>query len=253
VQLAELANHEVTEFGVERAERLVHQEDFRPPHDGAAERDTLAVAAGEPGDRLVEDVIDPQEPRRLLHTPLDFSARRSLCFQREADVLAHVHVRIKGEELKDESDVPLRGAPESHVLAVEQDLSGGRQLQAGDHAQRRRLAAAGRPEHDEELAVRDGEVGILHRDEIGELLAEMLDADLSHGASFREMADDDEHRRTGEDRHERIGEERQGDRLHQHDDAERDQRDRGILPGPAAEIAGGRMNAVLHERRLAHD
>ena len=68
VQLAELAHHQVAELGVERAERLVHQERLRPPDDGAAERHALAVAAGEPRDRLVEEVVDAEEaapsPRR---------------------------------------------------------------------------------------------------------------------------------------------------------------------------------------------
>ena len=50
-------------------------------------------------------------------------------------------------------------SPPSRICA------GGRQFQPGDHAQRRRLAAARRPEQDEELAVVDGEVGILDRDE----------------------------------------------------------------------------------------
>ena len=42
-----------------------------------------------------------------------------------------------------------------HVLAIEQNAAGGRQLEPGDHAQRRGLAAAGRPQHDEERAVID--------------------------------------------------------------------------------------------------
>ena len=152
---------------------------------------------------------------------LDLGARHALALQREGDVLAHVHVRVEREELEDEGDVALGGALEGDVLAVEQDRSGGRQLQPGDHPERRRLAAAGRAEHDEELAVRDGEGRILHRDEFGELLSEVLDADLGHRASLREMADDHEHRRAGEDRDEGIGEERQREGLHQHDDAER--------------------------------
>ena len=40
-------------------------------------------------------------------------------------------------------------------LAVEQDAPARRQLEAGDHPQRRGLARAGRPEHREELAVAD--------------------------------------------------------------------------------------------------
>ena len=54
VEFAEFAHHQVAEFGVEGAERLVHQEGLRPADDGAAEGDALAVAAGQPRGRLVE-------------------------------------------------------------------------------------------------------------------------------------------------------------------------------------------------------
>ena len=57
------------------------------------------------------------------------------------------------------------------VVAVDQDLARGRLLEAGDHPQRRRLAAAGRAEQGEELALRDLEVELAHRDEVAELLA----------------------------------------------------------------------------------
>ena len=36
------------------------------------------------------------------------AARHALALQREADVLAHVHVRVEREELEDEGDVALR-------------------------------------------------------------------------------------------------------------------------------------------------
>ena len=66
VQLAQLAHHQVAELGIERAERLVHQERHRPAHDGAAERHPLAVAAGKAGHRLIEEMIDAEELCRLL-------------------------------------------------------------------------------------------------------------------------------------------------------------------------------------------
>ena len=88
---------------------------------------------------------------------LDLGARHALAHKRKADVLAHVHVRVEREELEHEGDVALGCALEGDVLAVEQDFSRGRQLEPGDHPERRRLAAAGGPEHDEELAVLDGE------------------------------------------------------------------------------------------------
>ena len=50
--------HVLAEFGVERAERLVHQERLGAADDGAAERHALPVAAGEPADRPVEQMLD---------------------------------------------------------------------------------------------------------------------------------------------------------------------------------------------------
>ena len=107
-------------------------------------------------------------------------AGNALAFQRKADVLRDIHVRIEGEELEDEGDVALRGAAEGHVLAVEQDAPLGRQLEAGDHPERRRLAAARRPQHHEESAVIDGEGRGLDGDEILKGLAQFLDANLCH-------------------------------------------------------------------------
>ena len=47
VQCAQLAAHHLAELGVERAKRLVHQEGERLAHDRAAQRNALAVAAGQ--------------------------------------------------------------------------------------------------------------------------------------------------------------------------------------------------------------
>ena len=79
VQRAQLVAHQLAELGVERAERLVHQEGLRLAHDGAAERDALAVAAGEARDRLVEQVVDAQDARRLLDPRARSRARGMPC------------------------------------------------------------------------------------------------------------------------------------------------------------------------------
>ena len=44
-QLDELGTHLVAQLGVQVGQRLVHQEDLRITHDGAADSDTLALAA----------------------------------------------------------------------------------------------------------------------------------------------------------------------------------------------------------------
>ena len=75
VQIAQLLGHRLAELGVERAERLVHQEGLGPAHDGAAERDALPVAARETGDLARQEVLDAQEPRRLAHLLGAFRSR----------------------------------------------------------------------------------------------------------------------------------------------------------------------------------
>ena len=149
VQAAQLLAHQLAEGGVERAQRLVHQERLGPADDGAAQRHALAVAAGKAAHRPVEQFVDAQELRRLLD-PRRISARGTPWAQREADVSAHVHVRVEREQLEHEGDVALAGAPEGDVLAIQPDPARGRQLQARDHAQRRGLAAARRTEQHEE-------------------------------------------------------------------------------------------------------
>jgi hypothetical protein len=89
-------------------------------------------------------------------------------------------VRIEREKLEYKSNVAGRGALERNVVARQQNATRGRQFQPSDHAQGRRLPAAGWTEQAKELAVLDGEVRILDRDEIAERFVQRLNPDLRH-------------------------------------------------------------------------
>ena len=67
------------------------------------------------------------------------------------------------------------------VVAVDQDLALVRLLEAGDHPQRRRLAAAARAEHREELALGDVEVDVVDGGEVAEALDDGRGARRSAG------------------------------------------------------------------------
>src|SRR5262245_8717999 len=180
VQRPELGAHQRSELGIERSERLVHEKGLGAADDGAPERHPLAVAAGESRHGAVEQVIDPEQPRRFLHALARLLPAYPLAAQGKADVLPHIHMRIERKQLEHESDVALRGTPKGHVLAIEEDLAGSRQLESGDHPERRRLAAAGWAEKAEERAVGNGEARLLHGGEVAEHLAKLLDPYLSH-------------------------------------------------------------------------
>ena len=150
MQIAQLAAHQLAELGIERTERLVHEERLRPPDHRAPKRDALPVAAGQFRGLARQQVLDPQQPRGLGDPLAHLAPRHALALERKADVLLDVHMRIEGEQLEDEGNVARRGATERDVLAVEQNAPAGRQLETGDHAQRRRLAAARGSEHRKE-------------------------------------------------------------------------------------------------------
>ena len=63
---------------------------------------------------------------------------------------------------------------------ADQDVAGGRGLQPGDHPEQGGLAAARRPEEDQELALLDREVDAVHRRVAGELLAQCPGLDGGH-------------------------------------------------------------------------
>ena len=85
---------------------------------------------------------------------LDLGLRLLLDAQAEGDVLVHRHVREQREILEHHAEPALAGLEVVDHGVADDDLADGRRLQPGDHVERRRLAAAGRADHDQELAVR---------------------------------------------------------------------------------------------------
>src|SRR6266702_8072995 len=125
---------------------------------------------------------DPQDTRSLHDPSVALGHTDALAFQGKADIAPDVHVRIERKELEHEGDIARRGAVHRHVLAIEPDGACGRQFQPCNHAQRRRLAAAGRSQQAEELSVLHREAGGLHRMKRAEGFVERLDPDLCHRA-----------------------------------------------------------------------
>ena len=159
VQLPDQGGDLGAQFGaqatVQVRQRLVHEEQGRAAHDGAAHSDPLALTAGELAGLAGEHVADAQGGRDVGH-PL--AARLGLDAgdaQREADVVTNRHVRIQTEILEDHGDLALAGGQVIGHVSVEQYGTRGRILQAGDDAEHGRLAATRRAQQHHELAVLD--------------------------------------------------------------------------------------------------
>ena len=68
--------------------------------------------------------------------------------------------------------------------SAEADLAARHLLEPGDHAQRRRLAAAGRADEDHELAILDLDVEVVDGERpVGVALADVIEDDVGHQAA----------------------------------------------------------------------
>ena len=162
LELRDLGPHLDTQLGVEVRERLVHEEDLRVADDRSAHRDPLLLASRKlPGlareiRRQVEELRRPRDP------VVDVLLRRLPQPQAERDVVRDRQVRVERVVLEDHRDVAILRREVVHDALPDRDRPVADLLEARDHAQRGRLAAARRPDEDEELAVLDVEREVLH-------------------------------------------------------------------------------------------
>ena len=82
----------------------------------------------------------------------------------ELDVLEHIPVGKQREVLEDCGRRPLVRRQADERLPVEEDVALSRELVPADHAERRRLAAAGRAQQDDVFAVVDVQVEFVDGD-----------------------------------------------------------------------------------------
>ena len=92
----------------------------------------------------------------------------------------YVHVRVEGVVLEHHRNVAILGFLAGDVLVADEDAAAGDFLKPGDAAQGRGLAAAGRPDHDHEGAVRDFDVDALQYLIFIESLFYVLELDACH-------------------------------------------------------------------------
>src|SRR5262249_29974007 len=100
--------------------------------------------------------------------------------QAEGEVVAHAHMRIERVVLEHHGDVAILRLQMVHHPVADGDGAAADVLQPGNHAQRGRLAAAGRSDQHDELAVLDREVEVRHGDDVAVALAHIAEDEASH-------------------------------------------------------------------------
>src|SRR5690606_18328927 len=175
-EVADALAHLLAQQRVEVRERLVEEEEAGARRDGAGERDALLLAAREGVGLPLLEPAEADEPQHLVGAGAAGLLRHPA--QPEGDVLAHGEVREERVVLEHEPDAaPLRrhrDAVADERLPVERNGPAVGRLEAGDAAQRGRLAAPARSEERERLALLDLEREAVddRQHAVGELLRE---------------------------------------------------------------------------------
>ena len=174
LQVGQFAAHVLAQAGIEVRQGLVEQQQVRLDDDGAGERDALLLSARQFGGLAPAIALQPHRGQRARHPRLALGPRDLAHGEAEADVLRHRHVREEGVVLEDEADPPGPDRGMADVGTADRDAAAVGREDACDQTQERRLAAARRPQHGEELTGPDLDVDAVDRRRRAEPLDERL-------------------------------------------------------------------------------
>ena len=155
VQLGDLGTHGNAQLGIQVGQRFVHQEDLGLTHDGAAEGDALALAAGQCLGLAVEQVLDIQDAGGGFDAALDLILGGLAQLEAEGHVIIHRHVGVQGVVLENHGDVAVLGRNIIDQAVADVKLAVGNLFQAGNHAQGGGLAAAGGTDQNDKFLILD--------------------------------------------------------------------------------------------------
>ena len=163
LQAADLVLHFLAQAAVQRPERLVHEHQVGLEHERPGDRDALLLAAGQlPGPARLE-ALELDHVQRAFDAGFDLVFGQAARVQGEGEILGDRHVGEQGVVLKDQPDVAFVRFDRGHGPAVQPDFPAVGVLEAGQHLEAGGLAGPGRPQQRDELAARDLQVEILHR------------------------------------------------------------------------------------------
>jgi hypothetical protein len=173
------------QLGVQVRQRLVHEEHLRRADNRPTHGHPLALTAGQSLGLAVQERLQVEDLGRLGDAGADLVLALAGDLQGKAHVLRDRHVRVQSVVLEHHRDVPVLGLQVRDVPGADEDLSVVDLLETGEHAQRRRLAAARGPDEDEKLSVGDVQVERVDRGtrRPREDSTRLVESDRGHGGA----------------------------------------------------------------------
>ena len=190
VQLLEQGHHLPAGLLIQRAGGLVGQQDRGVAHQRPGDGHALLLAAGELVGVVVHAVGKAHALQHLLRALLALAGRHARVDQRQLHVLLGRHPGQQLGVLEDEAHLLAADAGQLglsqilDLLPVEDVAPGACHVQAADDVHQRGLAAAGRPQHRQVLALRYVQIHVLQRVQL--LVAHRVE--LVHAPHLKEGA-----------------------------------------------------------------
>ncbi|MOA11149.1 hypothetical protein D3C78_1310780 [compost metagenome] len=142
---------------IEGAERFVEQQEIRLHRQRASQSQTLPLTAGKLGDAVVGVLLQSDQLQHFMRTRLALGFTQTTNAQSEGDVFQSAQPRHQRVVLEHHATFATRtfedAAIDLHAAAV-------RRLEPGQHVEQAGLAAAGRPEHHQRLALGQAQVQV---------------------------------------------------------------------------------------------
>ncbi|MNY06885.1 hypothetical protein D3C86_1396650 [compost metagenome] len=175
--------HLYPQLRIEVGERLVEQENLRFTHDGAADGDTLPLAAGKLLRPALHQLVDLQDFGGAVDPLLRIGLGIAIHSKAEGQVFGNRHMRIKRIGLEHHGDAAIRRIGIIDRPAADADITIRYVFQPGNHAQQRGFAASGGANEDDEFAVGNIQIGTVDDFERAVTLDHVLERKFRHAAS----------------------------------------------------------------------
>lgn len=155
MQLTQPATQFFTHLSIERAKRLVEQQDLRLYRQRTRQRHALLLPTGKLCRETVRQMSQLNHLQQFDHLCFDRRRIRALPpwqnSQTKSDIVENGHMTKQRIVLKHEPHLTVAGVQTTDISAVETDMPAGLMLQPGDDAQQRGFARSRRPQQGDHL------------------------------------------------------------------------------------------------------
>ena len=173
--------HLRAQFGVERRQRFIQQQNLWPHYQAARQRHTLPLTAGHLVRHPLAKSAQLYQLQRFFDAGFNVAAPDARDFQAIADIVGHAEMREHGIALKYHINRALVRRNPGHILPVDQYLPFGRQFKSRDHPQQRRFTAARWTKQHKKLASHNIQRDIVHRNHLAETLGHIANLNNRFG------------------------------------------------------------------------